>query len=201
MAPTNSSWQNTIIRDQLLASAGIKKRVLEECAEDIQRAGDLLVQSSQDGGKMLVCGNGGSAADAQHIATELVVRMEKERPGIQAIALTTDTSLLTAMSNDYGFDSVFARQVETLSHPGDILLAISTSGNSSNVVQAAQVAKANQMNVLVLTGKSGGELQSLGDVVINIPSDDTQRIQEAHITVGHILCTLVERSLFPDYFE
>ncbi|MCF7803207.1 MAG: D-sedoheptulose 7-phosphate isomerase [Candidatus Marinimicrobia bacterium] len=196
-----NTWQTKFVRGQLEASADIKKKVLESCKDDILSAAKLIIKSVNNGGKLLTCGNGGSAADAQHIATELVVRMEKERPGIKALALTTDTSLLTAMSNDYSFTPVFARQVETLGDAGDVLLAISTSGSSKNIIEAAKSARSKGLKVLVLTGKTGGDLKSLGDEVILVPSDDTQRIQEAHITVGHIICGLVERTLFPDHFE
>lgn len=201
MKSNESSWQSEIIRGHLSESVRVKQEVLDKCQSDIQLAGDALAEAFQLGGKLLICGNGGSAADAQHIATELVVRMEQERPGIQAIALTTDTSLLTAMTNDYSFDRVFSRQIETMANAKDILLAISTSGNSRNVIAAAKSAREMGMKVLVFTGKTGGELKEHGDVVILVPSEDTQHIQEAHITIGHILCALVERSLYPEYFE
>lgn len=193
---SDQTWKTHVITEQLEASAEVKKAIREQCLDDIIAASSVLADSFQNGGTLLCCGNGGSAADAQHIATELVVRMGAERPGIRAMALTTDTSILTAASNDYSFERVFARQVEVMGHSGDVLLAISTSGNSPNVISAAKMAHQKKLKVVVFTGKSGGNLQQYGDVVINIPSLDTQRIQEGHITVGHILCALVEQELF-----
>lgn len=190
------SWKTEIIATQLEESAKTKKAILNDCIDDIIAASSLLAKSLGKKGTVLCCGNGGSAADAQHIATELVVRMEAERPGLRAMALTTDTSILTAASNDYSFERVFARQVEVMGNPGDVLLAISTSGNSPNVISAAKMAHQRGMKVVVFTGKSGGDLQNHGDVVIKIPSMDTQRIQEGHITVGHILCALIEQEIF-----
>jgi len=201
MKRNKSDWQAAIIRNHLSQSAAVKQDVMEKCQSDIQSAGDVLVGAFQAGGKLLLCGNGGSAADSQHIATELVVRMGQERPGIQAIALTTDTSLMTAMTNDYSFDRVFSRQIETLGQPNDVVLGISTSGNSPNVISAAKTARDKGMKVIVFTGKTGGALKDLSDVVIQVPSDDTQHIQEAHITIGHILCAIIEQSLYPEYFE
>lgn len=193
---SNTDWKKQIITEQLEASARIKEAILESCMDDIVRASGLLADSFKNGGTLLICGNGGSAADAQHIATELVVRMGAERPGIRAIALTTDTSILTATSNDYSFERVFARQVEVMGNPGDALLAISTSGNSPNIIAAAKIAHDRGMKVVVYTGYSGGELAKHGDVAIKIPSHDTQRVQEGHLTVGHIICALVEQELF-----
>jgi len=192
----NHHWKTEIIAAQLEESANTKKAILEQCMDDIIAASSLMVESLGKNGTLLCCGNGGSAADAQHIATELVVRMEAERPGIRAMALTTDTSILTAASNDYSYERVFARQVEVMGNHGDVLLAISTSGNSPNIISAAKMAHQREMKVVVFTGKSGGELQNHGDVVVKIPSMDTQRIQEGHITVGHILCALIEQEIF-----
>ena len=164
---------------------------------DLQRAVDACVEALRGGGKLLFCGNGGSAADAQHWAGELVSRFYYDRPGLAAIALTTDSSILTAIGNDYGYDYVFARQVEALGQAGDVLVAISTSGNSPNVLRAADVARARGMQVIAFTGRSGGKLLSMSDLCFRMPSDETPRIQEGHEFVGHLLCALIEAGLFP----
>jgi D-sedoheptulose 7-phosphate isomerase len=181
----------------LLQSAETKQRVAEDGLESIVAAARLLSASFKSGGKVMLCGNGGSAADCQHIAAEFVsvLTQEFKRPGLKAVALTTDTSFLTAYANDFGFDGVFARQVETLGAPGDTLIGISTSGNSKNVIQAVESARKLKMRTIGLAG-SGGRLPKLVDVVIAVPSQSTQHIQEAHITIGHIMCDLVERCLF-----
>jgi D-sedoheptulose 7-phosphate isomerase len=160
-------------------------------------AAGLLTKALRSGGKILLGGNGGSAADCQHIAAEFVSTLTQDfrRPGLKAIALTTDTSLLTAYTNDFGFEGVFARQVETLGAPGDVLVGISTSGNSKNVLAAVQTAKVSNVRTVVLTGR-GGRLREDADVAICVPSTITAHIQESHIAIGHILCDLVERSLF-----
>lgn len=165
---------------------------LAHCNDDIESAGQLLINTLQQGGKLLLCGNGGSAADCQHIAAELVVRYEKHRQALAAIALTTDTSILTAHSNDYGFETVFSRQVEALGQPNDVLCAISTSGHSKNIIKAAQTAQQKNMRVIVLTGGSGGELIEHATVSVIVPSTVTARIQEAHILIGHWWCGLLE---------
>ncbi len=165
---------------------------LASCNGDIEAAGELLVKALQQGGKLLLCGNGGSAADCQHIAAELVVRYEKHRKAIAAIALTTDTSILTAHSNDYGFETVFSRQVEALGQPNDVLCAISTSGNSRNITKAAATARQKGMIVIALTGGTGGELTQHATISIIVPSTVTARIQEAHILIGHWWCGLIE---------
>jgi len=185
------------IRGHLRASADLKQKVAESCADGILAAADLIAAAFRAGGKLLLCGNGGSAADCQHMATELVSRLtrEFERPGLPAIALTTDTSFLTAFANDCGFDGVFDRQVRALGKPGDVLLGISTSGNSPNVIRAVTAARALEMRVVALTG-AGGRLPALADVAISVPSADTQHIQEAHLAIEHIVCELVERDLF-----
>lgn len=185
------------MREKLLESAETKRRVADECIDTILSAADLITEAFRAGGKILLCGNGGSAADCQHLATEFVSRLTKnfERPGLPAIALTTDTSFLTAFSNDCGFEDVFARQVQALGNPEDLLMGISTSGRSTNVVRAAQEAKNQHMSVIVLTGENG-PLADMGDVAISVPSTDTQHIQEAHIAIEHILCALVERDMF-----
>ncbi|HGY55077.1 MAG TPA: SIS domain-containing protein [Caldithrix abyssi] len=182
----------------LQESAATKQRIIEHCLEDIEQAVHLLQDSLKAGGKLLLCGNGGSAADAQHIAAEFVVRLSKDlqRPAIAAIALTTDTSLLTAAGNDIGFDNIFARQVEALGKENDTLIGITTSGNSTNVILAAKEAKKIGMSTIGFLGQNTGEAKELFDISIHIPSKNTQHIQEGHITVGHIICELVERSMF-----
>jgi D-sedoheptulose 7-phosphate isomerase len=161
-------------------------------------AAAAIVRSVRGGGKVLVFGNGGSAADAQHVAAELVGRLERERAAIPAIALSTDTSILTAVANDYSFDRVFVRQIEALGRRGDVALAISTSGVSSNVVAAAKAAQAAGLVVVALTGRDGGPLGRAADIHVNVPEPDTARTQEVHRTLLHILCELVERELQPD---
>jgi D-sedoheptulose 7-phosphate isomerase len=193
---TNVSRRN-YIRQQCIDSARVKLGIIEKCSPDVQKATSMIIKGLRDDKKLLICGNGGSAADAQHIATELVIRMtRKNRPPMAAIALTTDTSMLTAGGNDIGFKNIFSRQVEALGHKGDILIAISTSGMSENVVFAAKTAKKQGMQIIGLLGKKGGKLKSLVDVPIIIPSDDTQRIQEGHITVAHIICGILEDEMF-----
>jgi D-sedoheptulose 7-phosphate isomerase len=185
------------IQDQLNDSAETKKKIFDVCAGDILKAVDALMNAFNEKKKVLICGNGGSAADAQHIATELVIRMNKpNRPPLAAIALTTDSSMLTAGGNDIGFENVFARQVEALGTKGDILLAISTSGKSENVNRAINEAKKRGMTVIGLLGKDGGSSKGIVDIPIIIPSNDTQRIQEGHITVAHIVCGILENEMF-----
>ena len=167
---------------------------MQELLPTIQRAGKLCLQSLQNGGRVLICGNGGSAADAQHIAAELSGRFKKERKALAGIALTVDTSALTAIANDYGFEQIFAREVEALGRSGDTLIAISTSGNSKNVVNAIETAKNIGLNTITLSGKDGGKMKELGDVNIVIPSQDTPRIQEMHIMVGHMICAVVDEA-------
>lgn len=158
----------------------------------IATAAKLVSDTLRNGRKILLCGNGGSAADAQHIAAELLGRYKKERPALPAVALTTDTSALTAIGNDYGFDDVFSRQVEGLGRSGDVLIAISTSGNSANVIKAAESARAKGMKVITLTGDGGGALAPNADVAIKVPSHETNHIQEMHIAVGHMICAIAE---------
>ncbi|MCH7852159.1 MAG: D-sedoheptulose 7-phosphate isomerase [Candidatus Marinimicrobia bacterium] len=189
-----------LVATQLANSAAAITDLASSSMDDILAAGAVLATALKGGHKVLFCGNGGSAADAQHLAAELMGRFMIERRPLPAIALTTDTSLLTAWINDVDFESVFARQVEGLGQPGDVLVAISTSGDSPNVINAVSQARRQQMQVIVLTGQSGGRLiqeAEEGDVAIQVPSTDTQHIQEGHITVGHILCALVETALFP----
>lgn len=171
----------------------------ESCGGAVEEAAASAVAALREGGKLLVCGNGGSAADAQHLAAELVNRLGKEfeRPAIAAVALTTDTSLLTAYANDYGFDGVFARQVEALGRPGDVLVAISTSGNSENLCRAAEAAREHELSSIALLGGDGGRLAGLVDRAIVVPSADAQHVQEAHGVVVHLLCGMIERGLYP----
>jgi D-sedoheptulose 7-phosphate isomerase len=186
------------IADSLLDSAETKKRILHHCALDIKHAVEMVTTAFRNGKKLLLCGNGGSAADAQHLATELVIRLSHEikRPALPAIALTTDTSNLTAGANDIGFENTFARSVEGLGNVGDILLGISTSGNSENVLRAMRMAKEKGMHTIAFLGSDGGKMKTECDLAIVIPSNDTQRIQEGHITIGHIICQLVEMELY-----
>ena len=167
-------------------------------ATEIARAAAMVPESFQRGGKLLLCGNGGSAADCQHLAAEFVSRLSKDvaRPGLPAIALTTDTSYLTAYANDFGFDGVFARQIEALGTAGDVLLAISTSGSSRNVLAAADAARRKAIAVIALVG-DGGPLAGTADIAIQVPSRDTQLIQQVHLAVEHLICRLVEQALYP----
>jgi D-sedoheptulose 7-phosphate isomerase len=165
---------------------------MEELLPLVVSAAELCLASLKDGGKILICGNGGSAADSQHIAAELSGRFKKERKALAGIALTTDTSDLTAIGNDYGFEYVFSRQVEALAKEEDTLIAISTSGNSKNVINAIEAAKKIGCKIVTLTGKDGGKMKDLGDVNIVIPSSDTPRIQEMHIMVGHMICAFID---------
>jgi D-sedoheptulose 7-phosphate isomerase len=171
-------------------------KILEETSNalqnDIESAGELIVSTLQAGNKILLFGNGGSAGDAQHIAAELTGRYKTERKGLAAIALTTDTSAITAIGNDYGYDRIFDRQVEAIGNEGDLLIGISTSGNSRNVLRALAYGKDNGMNTIGLSGKGGGDMRPLCDINLTIPSDDTARIQEMHILIGHILCGIVD---------
>jgi D-sedoheptulose 7-phosphate isomerase len=182
-------------RAGLTALAALATRVGEEHAETIAAMADTYAAALRSGGTLFFAGNGGSAADAQHLATEYVVRYHSNRPALRAVALTTDSSLLTACANDMGFDEVFARQVEALARPGDVLSLHSTSGESPNVIRAAQVAKARGVTVVTFLGKSGGRLKDLADVVLIVPSDDTARIQEIHLAIEHLICSMVEERL------
>jgi D-sedoheptulose 7-phosphate isomerase len=176
-------------------SAALKQRVAATQATAIQAMIALVCESFRHGGKLLLCGNGGSAADAQHLATECMVRLQADRRPLPAIALTTDTSLLTAAGNDWGFETVFARQVEGLGRAGDVLLALSTSGNSRNVLRAVEVARCRDIRTIGLLGHNGGMLRACVDVAVVVPSANTQRIQEVHITIGHILCEALEQQV------
>jgi len=178
-------------------SAALFTTMAESMAADVARAADLLHDALASGGTLLCCGNGGSAADAQHITAELGGKFYRKRPGLPAVALTVNSSMLTAIGNDFAYDEIFSRQVEALGRPGDILLAITTSGNSPNVVDAARAARLLDMTVIGLTGASGGALAAHCHQLLAVPATDTPRIQEGHIAIGHLLCELVESRLFP----
>jgi len=181
-----------MIQTELHAHQETISKTIETMIPSIQNASELMVKALKSGNKVLLIGNGGSAADAQHIAAELTGRYKSERRGLPAIALTTDTSALTAISNDYGYGHVFNRQVEALAHPGDLLIGISTSGNSDNIISALETAKEIGCTTLGMSGKSGGKMNEVCDLNLIIPSDDTPRIQEMHILIGHILCQAVD---------
>ncbi|HYS20308.1 MAG TPA: SIS domain-containing protein [Gemmatimonadales bacterium] len=182
-------------RAGLTALAALATRVGEEHAGTIATIADTYVAALRADGTLFFAGNGGSAADAQHLATEYVVRYQSSRPALRAIALTTDSSLLTACANDMGFDEVFARQVEALARSGDVLSLHSTSGESPNVIRAAQSAKARGVTVVGFLGHAGGRLKDLADIVLIVPSDDTARIQEVHLAIEHLICSMVEERL------
>lgn len=184
--------------DSLKESAETKLNIEKTCKADTLKAVDIIANAYRNGKKMLLCGNGGSAADCQHIATELMIRLSHNlnRPALPAIALTTDTSNLTAGGNDIGWINVFARSVEGLGNEGDILLAISTSGNSPNVIKAVEKAREKKMIIVAFLGGDGGKLRDLVDLPIVIPSSNVQRIQEGHITIAHVICELVETELY-----
>ncbi|MFQ3634123.1 D-sedoheptulose 7-phosphate isomerase [Roseiflexus sp.] len=181
--------------EEIEASIDLKRRTLESQLPVIVAIAERIVDTFQRGGKVLLCGNGGSAADAQHIAAEFVSRFRRERRGLPAIALTTDTSILTAIGNDYGYERVFARQVEALGQPGDVVVGISTSGASASVLAAMRAARERGMTTIGLTGATGGLLVGHVDVCLCVPSQNTARIQEVHITVAHVVCEIVERTL------
>jgi phosphoheptose isomerase len=186
-------------RRHLEESARTMLAVRDDCLPALARAAEAVAGCLRSGGKLLICGNGGSAADSQHLAAEFVVRLSAnfERRAWPAIALTTDSSILTAFGNDYGFERVFARQVEALGAPGDVLLAISTSGGSPNVLRAAETAQQRGLTVIGLLGGSGGPLRELSDIPIVVPSPFTQHVQESHLALYHLLCGIVERMLYP----
>ena len=186
------------ITESLKESSETKLKIEQGCKEDILKAVNILSEVYGNGNKLLLCGNGGSAADCQHIATELMIRLSHhiQRPALPAIALTTDTSNLTAGGNDIGFENIFARNVEGLGNKGDALIAISTSGNSRNIIKAVEMAHKKGMKIIGLLGGDGGKLKPIVDLPIVIPSSNVQRIQEGHITVAHIICELVEDDLY-----
>jgi len=183
------------------ASIAVKESILSDAGftEQVTRMGHLLIDCYVAGNKLLVAGNGGSAADAQHIAAEFVSRFNFDRPGLPALALTTDTSILTAVGNDYGYDQLFRRQIEANGCKGDVFMGISTSGNSPNVLLALEAAREKGITTFGLTGRSGGKMRSLCDHCLCVPSSETPRIQESHIMIGHTLCAMVELALFEQY--
>ena len=186
------------IQQQFFDSADLKYAAAEVLSKPIAEAVSTLVGCITGGGKVLACGNGGSAADAQHFAAEFIGRFERERPGLAALALTTDTSVLTAVANDYSYEAIFSKQVQALGAPGDVLLAISTSGNSGNVLQAVAAARAKDMTVIALTGNGGGKMRDQltdTDVHVCVPHSRTARIQEVHLLVLHCLCDAVDLQL------
>ncbi len=195
----SASAEDTI-RQHMLNSAEVKKRVAEECLSQIKQASQLVAECLSKGNKILLCGNGGSAADSQHIAAEFVSVLTQDflRPGLPAIAMTTDSSILTASANDFGFAGIFERQVQALGKSGDVLIAISTSGNSENCLRALQYARQAGLHTIAFAGGKGGKMADVAEVSIKVPSTVTQYIQESHIAIGHIICHLAERALYPE---
>ncbi|MBI3866552.1 MAG: D-sedoheptulose 7-phosphate isomerase, partial [Planctomycetia bacterium] len=193
----NSDLRLTTVRSHLSRTAQVMQQTIEHCGSAILAAADLVAKSFNNGGKLLLCGNGGSAADCQHLAAEFTSRLTIDfpRPALPALALTTDTSFLTAYANDIDFEGIFARQVEALGKPGDVLLGISTSGGSKNIVQAVELSRRKGLQSIVLTGNRG-KLKDLADIAICVPSDSTQHIQETHLAIEHMICHFVERALF-----
>ncbi len=192
------------IQQQFFDSADLKYAAAEILARPIAQAVGVLVACITSGGKVLACGNGGSASDAQHFAAEFIGRFERERPGLAAIALTTDTSIITAIGNDYSFNAIFSKQIEALGAPGDVLIAISTSGNSANVIAAVQAAHAKEMSIVALTGRGGGKIREMlldTDVHICVPHERTARVQEVHILTLHCLCDAVDNQLLGEQEE
>lgn len=187
--------------DELIAeSLRVKSQFFEESKDLIANTAETIAHGLRNGRKVLLFGNGGSAADAQHIAAELVGRSGPDRAPLAAISLSTDTSILTALGNDYGYEKIFSRQIEALGHPGDTAVGISTSGNSPNVLAALDVARAKGLFTVGFTGETGGKMKDSVEVLFRVPSRQTPRIQETHILLGHILCELVDRQLFPEVY-
>ena len=186
------------VKRELQASVAVKQAVLGDSTlvQLITDTGQLLIRAYEAGRKLLIAGNGGSAADAQHIAAEFVGQFNFDRPGLPALALTTDSSVMTSLSNDYGYEKVFSRQVEVHGAAGDVFLAISTSGNSANVLEAVLAAQSRGLVTIGLTGQAGGKLRDLCDYCICVPSNDTPRVQEAHMLIGHTLCAMAEQAIF-----
>jgi D-sedoheptulose 7-phosphate isomerase len=190
-----SQFETASLRDLLLTSAEVKRQTADRCSEAAMEAAHMITASLQAGGKLMLCGNGGSAGDSQHLAAEFVATLDHRRPrgGLAALALTTDTSFLTAYANDFGYEGVFSRQVETLGKAGDVLIAISTSGNSANVVAACITARQASINTIAMTGETGGKLADHADILLAVPSNVTMHIQESHIALGHVITLAVER--------
>lgn len=194
----NCKKMQNLIKGQIKSSISIKQKLIESPAllKDVERASLAIISAFRNKKKLLLAGNGGSAADAQHIAAEFVNRFNFDRHGLPAIALTTDTSVLTSIGNDYSYDRIFARQLEALGNAGDVFIGISTSGNSRNLVEALKICRKGKIVTIGLTGSSGGLMKDLCDICIQIPSDETPRIQEVHSLIGHIICFIVEDELF-----
>jgi D-sedoheptulose 7-phosphate isomerase len=181
------------IRRQLEESARVKQGFSDELVDRIAQFAEKSAAALREGGKLVFFGNGGSAADALHLAAELVVRLRNDRKGLAALALTTNPSVLTAAGNDYGFERIFSRQIESLASPQDVLVALSTSGDSPNILRGVEAGRARGAYLVALTGETGGKLAGKVDLLLNVPSRDGQRIQECHITIGHVACALIER--------
>jgi D-sedoheptulose 7-phosphate isomerase len=196
--PADIAGMTALVRERLQSAIAVKQALFldENYHRTVVQVAMRIAQSLSSGGKVMFCGNGGSAADAQHLAAEFTGRYLKERPALPAIALSVNSSSLTAIGNDYGFDFAFARQLEALGKEGDVAVGISTSGNSPNVIRALQVAKTKSIYTISLTGKSGGKLKDVADETICMPSEETPRIQECHILTGHLICEIVEHVLF-----
>jgi D-sedoheptulose 7-phosphate isomerase len=194
-SPQSGNLLTTLLTQSLNEHLAAVQSLLETRLPAIEQAAEMICETLTNGNKVLLCGNGGSAADAQHIAAELVGRYEKQRRAFPAIALTTDTSALTALSNDFGYEDVFARQILALAREGDLLIAISTSGKSPNVTKAVEAARSLNCRTIALTGVTGEPLASLCDLAVVVPSDRTARVQEAHITIGHLWCEIVDARL------
>ncbi|SHH26871.1 D-sedoheptulose 7-phosphate isomerase [Thermosipho atlanticus] len=186
------------VEHRIIESIEVKDKILHDKGFifKIEKAAERITKSLRNNGKVFFCGNGGSAADAQHLAAELMGKFYLNRSPLQAVSLTTNTSVLTAIGNDFSYDEVFVRQLKGLGEKGDILVGISTSGNSKNVVEAMKFAKENGIFTIGLTGKTGGKMAEFSDILLNVPSSDTPRIQEAHIMIGHIICEIIEDELF-----
>ncbi|MBZ7976107.1 D-sedoheptulose 7-phosphate isomerase [Campylobacter sp. RM12637] len=189
---------NNYIKEHIFDSIKVKQEILSNVCviEEIKKAALEVLNAYKNNKKTLLAGNGGSAADAQHIAGEFVSRFYFDRPGIPSIALTTDTSILTAIGNDYGYENLFSRQIQANGVSGDIFIAISTSGNSKNILKALEVCKEKDIKTIGLTGSDGGLMNNLCDIIIKVPSNCTPRIQESHILIGHIICAIVEEEMF-----
>ena len=191
----NKNWKNEI-NIELKEHIELINQVLLNQTKKINEIAWLIINCYKNGNKVILFGNGGSAADAQHIAAELIGQYKLKRKSLPAIALTTDTSILTSVANDYGFDKIFERQIESIAKKGDVAIGISTSGNSENVIKGILKAKEKEAKTIAFTGNSGGKLKNIVDVLLNVPSDNTPRIQEAHIVVGHIACNIIENQIF-----
>lgn len=185
------------IQTSLRSTAALLEQVAQEMAPAIAQVAETALRCLRGGGKIALCGNGGSASQAQHLAGELVGRFRRERPAYAALALTTDTAILTAIGNDYGYEEVFRRQVEGLLAPGDLLIALSTSGNAENILRAVDEAKRRGVMTIGLTGQGGGRLAEVADLCLRVPHTQTSTVQEAHLAIGHLLCDLIEQGLAP----